>query len=129
VRLTFGELERETRTGVEGNFSIEKLGVGEWRAEVAAPGHVTERFTVTIPHPANDRYFEPYSVVGAHPMLAPPVYAVLAEQDVSTVPVTLLRRFEIGEGTLTYDAFDRTAGGAVTGHFEGMMYLSTADEP
>ena len=29
---------------------IEKLDTGEWRAEVAAPGHVTEQFSVTIPH-------------------------------------------------------------------------------
>jgi hypothetical protein len=50
VRLVFADTERETRTGTDGTFAIEKLGVGEWRAEVAAPGHVSERFTVTIPH-------------------------------------------------------------------------------
>jgi hypothetical protein len=32
------------------SFVIEKLQIGEWRAEVAAPGHVTERFVVSIPH-------------------------------------------------------------------------------
>ena len=56
VRVAFGaptdggEVERETRTAADGSFAIEKLGVGEWRAEVAALGHVTERFSVTIPH-------------------------------------------------------------------------------
>jgi hypothetical protein len=42
--------ERSTRTAADGSFSIEKLESGEWRAEVAAPGHVTEMFTLTIPH-------------------------------------------------------------------------------
>ncbi|HUS32422.1 MAG TPA: carboxypeptidase-like regulatory domain-containing protein [Kofleriaceae bacterium] len=42
--------ERSTRTTLDGSFAIENLGPGEWRAEVAAPGHVTERFGVTIPH-------------------------------------------------------------------------------
>jgi hypothetical protein len=42
--------ERSTRTTLDGSFAIEKLEPGEWRAEVAAPGHVTERFGVTIPH-------------------------------------------------------------------------------
>ncbi|HEY1559167.1 MAG TPA: carboxypeptidase-like regulatory domain-containing protein [Kofleriaceae bacterium] len=42
--------ERELRTGPDGSFAIERLDSGEWRAEVAAPGHVTERFSVTIPH-------------------------------------------------------------------------------
>ncbi len=50
VRVLFGEVEREVRTAADGSFSIEKLGVGEWRAEVAALGHVTETFAVTIPH-------------------------------------------------------------------------------
>jgi hypothetical protein len=50
VMLFFGDTERSTRTGADGSFTIEKLGVGEWRAEVAAPGHVTEKFAVTVPH-------------------------------------------------------------------------------
>ena len=44
------EDERELRTAADGSFTLEKLAPGEWRAEVAAPGHVTERFAVTIPH-------------------------------------------------------------------------------
>ncbi|HTR49197.1 MAG TPA: carboxypeptidase-like regulatory domain-containing protein [Kofleriaceae bacterium] len=50
VRLVLGDAERELRTAADGSFTLEKLAVGEWRAEVAAPGHVTERFAVTIPH-------------------------------------------------------------------------------
>jgi hypothetical protein len=50
VQLVSGEGERSTRTGADGSFALEKLAPGEWRAEVAAQGHVTERFVVTIPH-------------------------------------------------------------------------------
>jgi hypothetical protein len=50
VRLVWGDQEREVRTGPDGAFAIEKLPIAEWRAEVAAPGHVTERFSVSIPH-------------------------------------------------------------------------------
>lgn len=50
VRLLLGDDEQERRTGEDGSFAIEKLAVGDWKAEVAAPGHVTERFMVTIPH-------------------------------------------------------------------------------
>ncbi|HEX5061096.1 MAG TPA: carboxypeptidase regulatory-like domain-containing protein [Kofleriaceae bacterium] len=50
VILVLGEQERSIRTQADGSFTIDKLPVGEWRAEVAAPGYVTERFAVTIPH-------------------------------------------------------------------------------
>jgi carboxypeptidase family protein len=50
VMVLYSETERSTRTAADGSFTIEKLGIGEWRAEVAAPGYVTERFAVTIPH-------------------------------------------------------------------------------
>ncbi len=50
VRLLLGETERELRTAADGSFAIERLEPGEWRAEVAAPGHVTELFVVSIPH-------------------------------------------------------------------------------
>ncbi|MDQ3334261.1 MAG: carboxypeptidase-like regulatory domain-containing protein [Myxococcota bacterium] len=45
-----GVEERELRTEADGSFQVERLAVGEWRAEVSAPGHVTEKFAVTIPH-------------------------------------------------------------------------------
>lgn len=50
VTITFGDKQHITATGADGSFQIEKLETGDWRAEVSAPGHVTERFTVTIPH-------------------------------------------------------------------------------
>lgn len=50
VRLLLDDSERELRTGADGSFSLERLAPGEWRAEIAAPGHVTERFAVSIPH-------------------------------------------------------------------------------
>lgn len=50
VRLVLGDQEREVRTAADGTFAIDKLAMGDWKAEVAAPGHVTERFTVSIPH-------------------------------------------------------------------------------
>jgi hypothetical protein len=50
VTLTLGDRERSARAGADGSFAIEKLDAGEWRAEVMATGHITERFAVTIPH-------------------------------------------------------------------------------
>jgi Carboxypeptidase regulatory-like domain len=83
VRLVIGDAEREARTAVDGTFAIEHLGIGEWRAEVAAPGHVTERFNVTIPHrgelrgvridlvPVRERVFQLYRRA-AEPVLPEP---------------------------------------------------------
>ncbi|MDB4956759.1 MAG: hypothetical protein JWO36_4328 [Myxococcales bacterium] len=50
VRLLLADTERELRTGADGSFAIEKLGAGDWQAEVAAAGHLTEKFVVSIPH-------------------------------------------------------------------------------
>jgi len=83
VTLTFGEVERSVRTASDGSFTIEKLGAGEWKAEVAAPGHVTERFGVSIPHrgelrgvrvdlvPVRERVFQLYRHA-AEPVLPEP---------------------------------------------------------
>jgi hypothetical protein len=49
LRLPTGET-REVRTGGDGHFTFEALAAGDWLAEVAAPGHVTETFAVSIPH-------------------------------------------------------------------------------
>jgi hypothetical protein len=50
VELILGDRRHSLVTAADGSFAIEKLDAGEWRAEVAAAGHVTERFAVTIPH-------------------------------------------------------------------------------
>ncbi|MDQ3370359.1 MAG: carboxypeptidase regulatory-like domain-containing protein [Myxococcota bacterium] len=50
VRIVLGDVAQELRTEADGSFTIEALAAGEWRAAVAAPGHVTEQFAVTIPH-------------------------------------------------------------------------------
>ncbi len=83
VRLLFGALEREARTAADGSFAFERLEPGEWRAEVAAPGHVTERFALTIPHrgelrgvrvdlvPVRERVFQLYRRA-AEPVLPEP---------------------------------------------------------
>ncbi len=47
---TLGNEVRRTVADDEGRFAFEELAVGEWSARVASPGHVTEHFTVSIPH-------------------------------------------------------------------------------
>lgn len=83
VVLQLGEIERTVRTAADGSFAIEKLGAGEWRAEVAASGHIAERFGVTIPHrgelrgvrvdlvPVRERVFQLYRRA-AEPVLPEP---------------------------------------------------------
>ena len=50
VRIVLGHHVRETATADDGGFVLDKIAVGDWQAEVAAPGHVTERFAIAIPH-------------------------------------------------------------------------------
>jgi hypothetical protein len=83
VRLVLGSEEREQRTEADGSFTVERLAAGEWRAEVSAPGHVTEKFVVTIPHrgelrgvrvdlvPVRERVFQLYRRA-AEPVLPEP---------------------------------------------------------
>jgi hypothetical protein len=83
VRLLLADVEREVRTADDGSFALEKLAPGEWRAEVAAPGHVTERFVVSSPHrgelrgvridlvPVRERVFQLYRRA-AEPVLPEP---------------------------------------------------------
>lgn len=75
--------EREVHTGPDGGFAIEALAAGDWFAEVAAPGHVTEKFVVSIPHrgelrgvrvdlvPVRERVFQLYRRA-AEPILPEP---------------------------------------------------------
>jgi hypothetical protein len=76
-------VDREVRTGPDGNFTFEALAMGDWLAEVAAPGHVTEKFVVSIPHrgelravrvdlvPVRERVFQLYRRA-AEPILPEP---------------------------------------------------------
>lgn len=50
ITITLGERQHMAPTAADGSFSFDKVETGDWRAEVSAPGHVTERFTVSIPH-------------------------------------------------------------------------------
>jgi hypothetical protein len=50
VRLRLHHTDREVTTGPDGTFSFDALGAGDWVAEVVAPGHITEKFVVAIPH-------------------------------------------------------------------------------
>jgi hypothetical protein len=75
--------DRHAITGREGTFAIEALAPGEWLTEVAAPGHVTESFAVSIPHrgelrgvrvdlvPVRERVFQLYRRA-AEPILPQP---------------------------------------------------------
>jgi len=75
--------DREVRTGPDGTFTFEALAAGDWLAEVAAPGHVTEKFVVSIPHrgelrgvrvdlvPVRERVFQLYRRA-AEPILPEP---------------------------------------------------------
>jgi hypothetical protein len=83
LRLHQDRDEREVRTGPDGNFAFEALAIGDWQAEVAAPGHVTEKFAVSIPHrgelrgvrvdlvPVRERVFQLYRRA-AEPILPEP---------------------------------------------------------
>jgi hypothetical protein len=83
VWLRLADAEREVRTGPEGNFTFEALAMGEWLAQVAAPGHITETFVVSIPHrgelrgvrvdlvPVRERVFQLYRRA-AEPVLPEP---------------------------------------------------------
>ncbi|HEX3761780.1 MAG TPA: carboxypeptidase-like regulatory domain-containing protein, partial [Kofleriaceae bacterium] len=83
VRLVLGDVERAATTGADGGFAFEALAMGEWLAEVSAPGHVTETFAVSIPHrgelrgvrvdlvPVRERVFQLYRRA-AEPILPEP---------------------------------------------------------
>lgn len=83
LQLRDGRDPRETHTGADGGFAFESLAAGDWLAEVAAPGHMTETFAVSIPHrgelrgvrvdlvPVRERVFQLYRRA-AEPILPEP---------------------------------------------------------
>jgi hypothetical protein len=50
LRLAAPAEERSTTAADDGGFALEDLDAGDWAAKVTAPGHVSERFTLTVPH-------------------------------------------------------------------------------
>jgi hypothetical protein len=50
LRLHHTDREVEAEAAADGSFALEGLAMGDWFAEVLAPGHVTEKFVVSIPH-------------------------------------------------------------------------------
>ncbi len=48
--VSLGTEVRRAVSGENGTFALEELAPGEWSVRVAAPGHVTEHFSLTIPH-------------------------------------------------------------------------------
>jgi len=85
IRLRLGAVgaiagEHTTTSAADGEFAIEDLAPGEWKAKVTAPGHVAERFALTVPHrgelrgvridlvPVREQVFSMYKVA-AQPLL------------------------------------------------------------
>ncbi|MEZ4359744.1 MAG: carboxypeptidase regulatory-like domain-containing protein [Kofleriaceae bacterium] len=44
------KLERRAESDGDGAFALEELAGGEWRVSVSAPSHITESFTISLPH-------------------------------------------------------------------------------
>ena len=63
---------------------------------------------------------------GSHPLVSPPVSITVLYQDVSVTPAISLGRYEIGEGTWTFDQVDTSDGSPVSGTFDGTLYLAPA---
>jgi hypothetical protein len=50
ILITLGAEVRRSESAEDGRFALEELAPGEWSVRVAAPGHVSEQFTLSIPH-------------------------------------------------------------------------------
>ena len=77
------------------------------------------RYTMTVPYP-DTRWFDPFSVVGTYPLVQPPMNVTINETELATGSV--LRRFELGEGSWTFTAASTTSGQPVAGSFTGMLF-------
>jgi hypothetical protein len=85
LRLADGAIagEHTLETDEDGGFTIEGLASGEWHAKVSGRGHVSERFTLTVPHrgelrgvrvdlvPVREQVFSLYKIA-AQPQLPEP---------------------------------------------------------
>ena len=78
------------------------------------------RYTMTVPYP-DPRWFDAFSVVGDYPLILPPLTVTINETDLMSGAT--LRRFELGEGTWTFTAAGQSGTAAVTGSFDGTLFL------
>ncbi len=120
------ELDGETIAPVQsgaraGIFS----GTGQDRVQMVFDLSGSRRLTFNVNFP-EDRWFESYMTAGVHPLVSPPVAVTVLYQDVSVDPPASLGRFEVGEGTWTFDQVDISDGGALAGSFAGTLYLAPA---
>ncbi|HEU5057015.1 MAG TPA: CotH kinase family protein [Kofleriaceae bacterium] len=76
-------------------------------------------FNINLPE---ERWFESYMTVGVHPLVSPPVSVTVLYQDVSVAPPRSLGRYDLGEGTWTFDEVGTTDGAAVRGSFDGTLF-------
>ena len=116
---TIAPLQAGARAGIY-------AGTGQDRVQLVYDLSGGRRLTFNVNFP-RDRWFESYMVPGAHPLVSPPMAGTVLYQDVSGDPVVELGRFELGEGTWTFDEVDTSAGAVVRGSFQGMLFR--APEP
>jgi hypothetical protein len=94
IVLVDGGAPMVVATDAHGNFAVEDLAATTWRVEVAAPGFVTERFTLTIPHrgelrgvridllPVRERVFQVYRDVAARLLPKPALWGVWTPREI-----------------------------------------------
>ena len=115
-----GETIDPTQAGARAGFYPTN---GQDRVQMVYDLSGGRRLTFNVNFPV-DRWFESYMTPGDHPLLSPPMAGTVLYQDVSVTPARSLGRFELGEGTWTFDAIELTDGGRVRGSFTGMLYLA-----
>lgn len=96
-------------------------GGGVDRLQIIGDTPDRRRFIITTNFP-DPRFFDPFVTVGSHDLRSPPVAMNVTEQDRSVTPVKTLRRFDIGEGSFTFEQASDQPGAALVGSFQGMLY-------
>lgn len=108
-----------TRTGARAGVTT----TGAQRLNVIGET-ATRRYTVTVPYP-DPVWFLPFTILGPQALVSPPHGITVVEADLTVNPVRNLRTLELGEGTWTFTAAGTTAGAAVTGSFDGMLFVAS----
>jgi hypothetical protein len=120
------ELDDETIAPVQAGARAGIYAVnGQDRIQLVYDLSGGRRLTFNVNFP-RERWFESYMVPGVHPLLSPPMTGTVLYQDVSGDPVVELGRFELGEGTWTFDEVGTTDGAVLRGSFEGMLFHAPA---